>query len=118
VLFQSTAGPSGVAASQCEYDQCCEDGDCVGGGVCSCDGDICLAGNCRVEADCQSGELCSPNRAPCSSPPNGIVGYFCHTAADECRSDSDCDPSKFESTCVFDTTAGHWTCPQNQGCAQ
>ena len=37
------------------------------------------------------------------------IAYFCHTAADTCVNDTDCDAGK----CQFDSMAGHWHC----GCA-
>jgi hypothetical protein len=118
VLYDSTMGPSGIAGTQCVYDECLKDTDCPAGGVCSCDGNSCLAGNCRVDSDCGPGRFCSPSEDPCSSPPLQVIGYFCHTAADECIDNTDCDPAKFQSTCIFDMSVGHWNCPPANNCPQ
>jgi hypothetical protein len=36
----------------------------------------------------------------------GVLGYYCHTAADLCGNDSDCGSDL--QACTYATTAGHW----------
>ncbi|HSQ66399.1 MAG TPA: hypothetical protein VLM85_24415 [Polyangiaceae bacterium] len=95
----------------CSYDQCLSDQDCHGG-VCDCrgaavyglwPGNECLPGNCVVDSDCASG-FCSPAPATgwCS------LGFFCHTARDECHNTSDCPQSE---QCTFTSFGpGYWQC--------
>lgn len=111
-IFHPTDPPFDPGGTRCSYDECQYDTDCMGGAVCAC-GDVantCLPGNCRIDSDCGAGHFCSPNIDPCMST---ITGYFCHTTADECVDDSDCDPTQFEMYCQYDGTAGQWTCPRS-----
>jgi hypothetical protein len=99
--------------------QCFKDGDCGGKGTCNCDtrGNYCLPGNCRVDADCGKGGFCSPSWALCSlHGPYRPLGYYCHTAADECMRDEDCPRPKKEgygpssTRCTYSQPLGRWTC--------
>jgi hypothetical protein len=94
------------------------DADCGSARVCDCrnaahyDANTCFNGNCRTDADC-SGSYCAPSLitlgSNCVSVPVGSVGYFCHTAADECTNDADCGVDGY---CSFDVSALHWKCYQ------
>jgi hypothetical protein len=91
------------AATACSYDACQSDRDCSNGSsgsVCDCRegplgngnqsaANVCLAGNCRTDADCGSAGYCSPSNVP-GCGPNWWYGYFCHTANDTCTNDTDC----------------------------
>jgi hypothetical protein len=110
---------------ECTYDACFEDSTCAQGDqrfACECEGgwasdhNICLhQGNCLVDADCGEGGYCSPSFGDCGTY-SGTVGYFCHTAEDECVDNTDCggpmDGS--ESYCKFNPAVGHWTCDNAQ----
>lgn len=39
----------------------------------------------------------------------GVQGYYCHTPADSCINDSDCDPST-GGYCAFAPEIGYWAC--------
>jgi hypothetical protein len=124
-----TAGRNGRcvwarAGLVCTYDQCTTDGEC-GKNVCECSGgmaatDVCLGeGNCRVDDDCGAGGYCSPTLGSCGHY-TGYVGYYCHTAQDECVDDEDCagvDGGGFgRPYCAFERTLGRWRC-STQECA-
>jgi hypothetical protein len=105
--------------NQCTYDRCFSDKDCGDKGVCTChpDGNYCLPGNCRVDADCGPHGFCSPSWPMCSlHGPYRPVGYYCHTAGDECTNDDDCPkPSKkgygpTPTKCTYSAPLGRWTC--------
>jgi hypothetical protein len=91
----------------CSYDACFTDSDCPSGEPCGCRAsatdtapNTCLAGSqCRVNSDCGSDGYCSPSMG-CA------MAYFCHTAADTCLDDSDCDGG----LCLYETTVSHWQC--------
>lgn len=112
---------------RCTYDSCFTDLDCAGGvggpGVCACEGgsrsdnNVCLVGNCRVDADCGEGGYCSPSLGDCGNY-FGVVGYFCHTDADVCVDDADCGAGggSSQAYCAFKPTVGHWMC-SNLHCA-
>jgi hypothetical protein len=70
---------------------------------------MCVAGNCRVDADCGSNGYCSPSPSKngCGGIPVG--GYYCHTRDDECVDDSDCVSTGI-SGCAYSTTSNRWTC--------
>ena len=96
----------------CSYDTCFTDADC-GGKVCTCrespsDANSCQAGNCKLDADCGPGGYCSPSADP-DKTNFGTTGWWCHTAADACIDDTDCNSSKHEK-CVYDPMLTHWTC--------
>jgi len=128
------AGPM-ACMTICSYDTCFSDSDCPSNQPCECRSlasdsspNACLTeGNCRIDADCGQGGYCSPsqvnNSCFCPSPalcPSGTScspgpcacgdscghGYFCHTAADTCIDDSDCDGG----TCNYDTVNHRWDC--------
>lgn len=95
--------------SYCSYDECFDDSDC-NGLPCECRtsaasffANVCVAdSNCQVDSDCGPGGYCSPSRFEqwCGS------AYYCHTAADTCVNDTDCE----NSGCNYDAQAGHWSC--------
>jgi hypothetical protein len=104
----------------CTYDQCTDDSQCKGGGVCQCEGgfradnNVCLTSSCRVDADCGPGRYCSPSLGDCGSY-GGVAGYFCHEPADECVDDSDCASSgSIKGTCRYNQTVGHWKCSTSE----
>jgi hypothetical protein len=113
---QNNGGPGGC---HCSYDTCQHDGDCGSGMLCACHGsayntsggNTCLPGNCRVDADCGD-RACSPTVAMMGC--GGVVGYYCHVAADECTNDDDCREST--NVCLFDHSAAHWKCGEQLAC--
>jgi hypothetical protein len=103
---------------QCSCDQCLRDEDCGSTGVCSCQGqtrgwagsspgNVCVPGDCRVDADCRLGGPCSPTTSFECGAFYGVEGYYCHTPADLCRSDSDCEAP---AECRHNPETGTWTC--------
>lgn len=101
----------------CSYDHCFADDDCangMGGGVCGCegaafdDGNVCLGGNCRTNADCGPGGYCSPTFGGCGNY-TGVEAYFCHTPEDECIDDADCQDQP-QGYCAFAPERGLWAC--------
>ena len=131
---ECTAGRNGrcfqaprVLGCTCTYDTCTTDADCAQmGGPCECRTDVqgivapvnpqtnvCMAGNCRVDADCGAGSYCSPSLGSCGNY-GGIVGYYCHTAKDKCVDDADC-AAQGGGDCRFDTTTTKaWACATSQ----
>jgi hypothetical protein len=120
---ECTAGKNGRCTpsehngfATCEYDQCASDQDCPKSEVCECGQaantgrypNVCLPGNCRVDADCGSGGYCSPSFGTMCGSYGGIVGYFCHTAKDECTNDDECTDGP--GYCALQPTTGAWTC--------
>jgi hypothetical protein len=104
-----TSPPTEPGGTRCIYSLCNRDEDC-GSAVCEC-GSVanrCLSGNCKVDSDCASG-FCSPSFDICS---HEVTGYWCHTTADECIDDGDCDATHFMNDCVADPTTARWTCPR------
>ncbi len=105
----------------CLYDECFEDSDCGGSLVCSCrvgeafGVNVCYHGNCKVDADCGEGGYCSPSGIVGPSCGMGIlpgsVGFFCHSAADECTDSADCG-NEDSFTCLFSVEAGHFVCQE------
>ncbi len=122
-----TAGDNGrcvwpyAGGNICIYDECFEDSDCGGSRVCGCrvseafGVNVCYHGNCKVDADCGEGGYCSPSGIVSPSCSMGIspgsVGYFCHTADDECTDDADCG-EKYSYACLLSVEAGHWVCQE------
>jgi hypothetical protein len=119
VACVSTPGASVDGGS---LDQCLVDSECADGGVCSCQGNSfgyahesignsCVAANCREDSDCGPGGACSPTVDQGCGPFYGVVGYFCHTCADQCENDSDCEsdggPAGY---CAYEPTVGYWAC--------
>jgi hypothetical protein len=105
---------------QCTVDECFSDGDCAPGTLCGCesafwsDANTCMPGNCRTDADCGSRGFCSPSFGDCGAY-SGVVGYYCHTAQDECTNDEDCiDPSAGAGYCMYGPVAGRWVCGYGQ----
>lgn len=109
---------SSPTTSQCSYDACVQDSDCPSDGVCLCQTsavgnsstyhpvhNACVTGNCRTDADCPN-TGCSPSDYG-PAPEGTVVGYYCHTAHDECVNDNDCRPSH---VCVFSSSVSHWAC--------
>jgi hypothetical protein len=102
-------GP-GPPAPVCSYDECFEDADCPAGVPCECRSSAssvgpnqCATGSdCRVDSDCGPSGYCSPSLF------NQWCGwtYHCHTPADTCVNDVDCDGG----VCWFDAAVGHWAC--------
>jgi hypothetical protein len=109
-----TAKPNGrCAEGNCTYDQCYEDKDC-GKTVCQCttdniNGYYCHGGNCAVDADCGEQGYCSPTFGIECGAFTGVVGFYCHTAKDECTDDSDCK-GKEQGFCAFDPDKKLWRC--------
>ncbi len=111
-----------TTAHVCDYDACTTDADCPDAtNVCSCEGQtggedgrfgsVCIMADCHTDADCGSG-YCSPSASfGCGG---ATVGYYCHTCADTCVNDSDCQPSPTNQGpagyCAFDPTVGSWAC--------
>jgi hypothetical protein len=118
-------GGNGHDGYRCTYDNCFADSDCSGAAsgearVCGCEGgfrsenNVCLVGNCQLDADCGQGGYCSPSLGNCGNYAK-TVGYFCHTPDDECIDDADCDALPGAGTfgapyCAFMPTIGHWKC--------
>lgn len=105
----------------CSYDECAVDDDCGAGSVCECrnpaahDANVCVHGNCRLDADCGEDGYCSPSAVTLSpfcteGVAIGSVGYFCHTAADECTDDADCPASGTFPSCFFNVDKLHFAC--------
>lgn len=101
----------------CSYDRCFADADCangMGGGVCGCEGaafddsNVCLGGNCQVDADCGPQGFCSPTFGGCGNY-SGVEAYYCHTPDDECIDDADCMDMP-EGYCAFAPERGLWAC--------
>ena len=104
-------------AGQCHVDQCLGDSDCAPGTACECGVDYtddsdgahinsCVPAQCRTDSDCGSGGLCSPSRTGNC----GASGFYCHTSADTCISDSDCCEEPNAPNCFYVSTLGHWAC--------
>ena len=114
---------SRTRAHVCTYDQCFADAECGKKSICLCrhtaegpgEGHACFTGACRVDADCGAQSYCSPSHDACSKSKSAL-GYFCHTASDECTNDDDCVPPKDQSdgswatSCVPSGAAGRWVC--------
>lgn len=106
---------------ECSYDECTQDSECSKGGPCGCelgyasDANTCLVGNCQIDSDCGEGGYCSPSMGICGTY-LGIIGYWCHTPADECVDDAECvDPERGPGYCMYSSEATHWVCSYS-GC--
>lgn len=120
-----TAGDNGRCANNrdiwsCSYDTCYSDSACTSGGPCACEGgsgyagNTCLPGNCQTDADCGANGYCSPTLGGCGNY-GGVIGYFCHTAADKCVDDADCaSPTQGLGYCMYSPEVGHWSCGYGQ----
>jgi hypothetical protein len=106
-------------SSACVFDTCLRDEDCPSGGACSCRGttrggggsswgNVCVPGNCRVDADCGPGWYCSPTADPGVGPFYGVAGHYCHTPDDACVDDGDCLDASYY--CAYSREVGHWAC--------
>jgi hypothetical protein len=113
----------GIAYCGCTYDTCADDAACTKGSTCAChgspytlgQGNTCMPGNCRVDADCGGGGgYCSPayNVNSCG----GLAGYYCHTPTDLCVDDSDCGTSNGPQVCTYSTTTTRWECHVQELC--
>jgi len=111
-----------IAGCHCTYDTCSQDTDCPTAQLCVCHGsalsdgagNTCMPGNCRVDSDCGADGYCSPTASA-----NGcgeVVGYYCHTAADSCVNDTDCQGG-LPSECIWVDTDSRWECEQGGECA-
>ena len=126
---ECTAGVNGRCTGnphdgwRCTCDECSNDTEC-GSGICECDGQFrtdankCLTSNgCRLDSDCGSAGYCSPSLGSCGSF-DKTMGYYCHTAADECVDDSDCTdagPGSYGTPyCAYSPSAGKWACSNSQ----
>jgi hypothetical protein len=105
----------------CTYDECVSDDDCSGNRACGCRGSSpnfptlfnenrCIAGDCRVDADCADGQSCSPSPG-CAG--GGYQTLHCHTSMDKCVDDADCAGDGF---CFYYEADRRWDCV-NQRCA-
>ncbi len=98
----------------CSYDGCAGDGDCMADEVCRCresasDANVCTHGDCVTDADCGAGGYCSPSRG-FDRINLGVMGYFCHSADDECVDDTDCAGDGGQGACVWYPDRSHWAC--------
>jgi hypothetical protein len=136
-----------TCGTHCVYEECTQDDDCGSGSACFCSDDAtfcaggyatscplladtsggvcacgvanqCKKGNCRVDSDCGQGGYCSPGIDDCGA----VLGYYCHTAADECVNDEDCahrdgGPLGYLG-CLPDPSTGYsrWVCTQPAEC--
>lgn len=94
----------------CSYDRCFEDSDCEEDQLCACNGardggNACIEAGCHTDQECGDYK-CTPSLGSCGhySPP---VGYYCHTAADDCQSDDDCEVGDCR---YFELPQPHWAC--------
>lgn len=112
----------GAQFCRCTYDTCVHDTDCGGGTTCACHGspytfntgNTCVQGNCRVDSDCGAGGYCSPSYD--TSQCGGLLGYYCHTAADQCIDDTDCPSNNGPPVCVYSMTNSRWQCDTQKLC--
>jgi hypothetical protein len=134
-----------TCGTHCVYEECSSDAECEAGSSCFCSDDTtycsagystscplqgdegvcacgianqCKKGNCRVDSDCGLGGYCSPAIDDCGY----VLGYFCHTPADECVNDDDCTkldagPVGFLG-CLPDPSANYsrWICTRPASC--
>jgi hypothetical protein len=112
----------GAAYCFCTSDACADDSACPKDQTCAChgsaytvgEGNHCVPGNCRVDADCGAGGWCSPSYST-----NGcgeIGGYYCHTPQDQCVNDSDCPTSNGPMNCSYDSGLRYWRCQMELLC--
>ncbi len=109
---------SGRIGLHCTYDVCFGDGDCAEGAICMCSsamsqGSHCSQPGCRIDADCP-GSWCSPTFSSCGTY-SGVIGYQCHTKADECTNDTDCAAGTSGAPyCMYEPMVAHWICSSSQ----
>jgi hypothetical protein len=108
----------GAVFCRCTYDACMHDTDCPTGQACAChgadfhpDSNECIAGNCRVDADCGANGFCSPTIGGCG----GLAGYYCHTAGDLCVDDTDCTTGSLQA-CEYVSASARWECMDRLFC--
>jgi len=113
-------GMMGRIAS-CTYDLCATDADCDPGKVCYCTASTaarCLmVGNCQIDSDWSStgNSYCSPSMGSDCGGVHSVDSYYCHTAADTCLDNTDCDGSAY---CNYSIYNGRWECTSiNNSCA-
>jgi hypothetical protein len=98
--FQGGEAPLPTCQSGCVIDQECGTGAiCVCGNAQSPTGGVCRPSQCISDLDCPFG-YCASYSQIC-----GNGGYACHSPADECRTNSDC-----QVTCHYDAVLGHRAC--------
>jgi Cys-rich repeat protein len=131
---ECTAGTNGRCGRDgqiigCTYDDCSTDATCGAGKLCECGApngagrgpNVCIPSNCDTDSDCGTGGYCSPTYDTTCGGFDGVVGYFCHKAADECTmdqcvNDSDCamesDGGVMTSAgyCAWDPSSSRWGC--------
>ena len=107
-----SGGSGGGAGGGNDNDNSCSsDSDCPNGTACGCDVgyDACIFSGCRVDSDCGAGGYCSPTFSIYSCDGDTglpqLLGFYCHTANDQCNNDSDCASDQY---CSYDTKA--WNC--------
>lgn len=111
----------------CRY-PCTSDADCQPDAACLCasglplDADVydvyvptseCVPADCRSDADCGD-FLCALSPGLCGYAT--VRGLFCHTAADECTVDADCDDPDLGHLCLFDLEQARWRCTAQVPC--
>lgn len=119
---------SASLGTRCTYDMCTTDDQCSRG-VCGCalgfaGQNVCLTeGNCRIDAECSPGQVCSFSQPLVLKAPGVIVtgneegvgvnqprealGWFCTTSADECTPGQMRDGAPSDG-CVYGADVGHW----------
>jgi hypothetical protein len=87
-----------ITYARCIYDECAGDSDCTADQHCACSNDQrrCYPADCRSDADCASGQSCQ-EVGGC----RGLVGFYCTTPDDGCRSSDDCAGGR----CEYDGTS-------------
>ena len=128
-----------TCGTHCVYEQCEQDDDCGAGSACFCSDDKtfcaggyatscsllasgyvcacglanqCKKGNCRVDSDCGHRGYCSPALDACGA----VLGYYCHTAEDECVNDEECTnrdggpPGGYLGCLPDPNTMSRWVC--------
>ena len=109
------ASGGGALTNYCSYDACFTDGECSLSTACRCresagDANVCVAGNCLVDADCGAGGYCSPSR-DFERINLGVGAFWCHTSADECVNDEDCLVDAGPAArCTWFPARLHWAC--------
>jgi hypothetical protein len=101
----------------CDYDTCLGDSDCPANNICACasprgePANVCVPGNCRVDADCGPGGYCSLSLGMGCIGRLPVQGAFCHSKADTCTNDADCMSSTGGfNYCQWHPELGHWAC--------
>lgn len=115
----SDAGADAAMTACTPHDACLVDADCGKGALCDCEtprcvapfgtsGNACIAGDCRVDADCACG-FCAAD-VWCGS----LQSFHCTTTKDECSTDADCQDGSSNTQCRWSTD--HWACAMGMGC--